>query len=111
MSFDVPPISRPDQVPQTAPTEKVKAVGPVAGVDAVSVDAIPSTPPAELFEEMQAAGRRVDELREQNRELHFSYSEAEHRVVVEVRDLDGNVIRTIPPSKFLDVAGGEPLDI
>ena len=29
-------------------------------------------------------------------------------MIIEVRDLDGNVIRTIPPSEALDVlAGGE----
>ena len=28
------------------------------------------------------------------------------RVVVQVRDLDGNVIRTIPPAKALEVAAG-----
>ena len=29
---------------------------------------------------------------------------------MEVRDIDGNVIRTIPPGKALDIASGEPLD-
>jgi hypothetical protein len=29
---------------------------------------------------------------------------------VDVCDLDGNVLRTIPPSKLLDVATGAPLD-
>ncbi len=33
-----------------------------------------------------------------------------HPEVVQVRDLDGNVIRTIPPAKALDVAAGGPLE-
>ncbi len=31
------------------------------------------------------------------------------RVIVQVRDLDGRVIRTIPPSEALDVLSGRPL--
>jgi hypothetical protein len=31
-------------------------------------------------------------------------------VIVEVRDLEGNVLRTIPPSKALDVIAGGALD-
>jgi FlaG protein len=112
MSFEVPPVGRPEPGPAPAQPDRVgPAVPAVPGADAVNVDAIPSSPPAELWEEMQAASRRVDELRAQGRELHFSYLESEGRVQIEVRDLDGNVIRTIPPSKMLDVAGGAPLDI
>jgi flagellar protein FlaG len=48
----------------------------------------------------------VQELQAQNRELHFSRDEVTNRVVIEVRDLDGNVIRTIPPSKALDILSG-----
>ena len=29
-----------------------------------------------------------------------------NRVVIEVRDLDGNVLKTIPPAKALDVMSG-----
>ena len=42
-----------------------------------------------------------------NRELHFSTDESTNRVVIEVRDLDGNVIKTIPPTKALDIMSGD----
>jgi flagellar protein FlaG len=48
----------------------------------------------------------MEELRAQNRELHFAKDPASGRVRVEVRDLEGNVIRTIPPSQALDIMGG-----
>jgi flagellar protein FlaG len=57
---------------------------------------------------MAAASQRYDELRSQKRELHFRHDETANRVVVEVRDLEGNVLRTVPPSKALDIiAGGD----
>jgi uncharacterized FlaG/YvyC family protein len=31
------------------------------------------------------------------------------RVIVQVRDLDGRVIRTIPPAEALDIMSGKPL--
>ncbi len=52
---------------------------------------------------MTEALDRVRELAADDRELHFRKDEATGRVIVEVRDLDGNVLRTIPPSEALDV--------
>jgi uncharacterized FlaG/YvyC family protein len=48
-------------------------------------------------------------LHAERRELHFETT-GDGRVIVQVRDLDGNVIRTIPPAKALEVAAGDPLD-
>ena len=48
-----------------------------------------STPPG--------SGRR--ELAAANRELHFRRDEATGRIIIEVRTLDGEVLRTIPPSR------------
>jgi flagellar protein FlaG len=42
------------------------------------------------------------------KELHFSRDEDTNRIVIQVRDFDGNVIKTIPPSKAMELlAGGE----
>jgi len=51
----------------------------------------------------------VQELHKRNRELHFTRDESSNRVVIEVRDLDGNVIKTIPPAKALDIMSGAEL--
>jgi flagellar protein FlaG len=76
-------------------------------VDAIVGD-IPPVPTPEVRAEVDRAAERVDELRAQGRELHFSKDPASNRVIIEVRDLEGNVLKTIPPSKALHVmAGGE----
>jgi flagellar protein FlaG len=78
-----------------------------ASVDEAIADVIGSTPPADVSEQVGAAAAVADELRASNRELHFSKDTTTGRIVVEVRDLDGNVLKTIPPSKALAIMSGE----
>src|SRR3954454_21446215 len=111
MSFEVPPVSS-TSMPANAPvgrTDKPQAVNGKDN-DAVQLDMIPSSPPQELYEQIDAASSRVDELMAEGRELHFSFDNASKRVQIEVRDLKGNVLRTIPPSKAISVVTGEKLD-
>jgi uncharacterized FlaG/YvyC family protein len=116
MSMQVPPAGPQDPAalaavqsrPQPGATQPSKPNHAV--VPGATVDAMPSRPPAEVLQEMEAASRRWDELRSQQRELHFTHDPHANRVVVEVRDLEGNVLRTIPPSKALDVIAGGALD-
>jgi len=82
----------------------------VEGSDAVRLDTIPSRPPEELGGEIDRASQRVDELKADGHQLHFAFDEGAGRLVVQVQDLDGNVLRTIPPSKALQVASGDKLD-
>jgi flagellar protein FlaG len=67
---------------------------------------LPASPPTEALDAIGAAAERAAELRAQNRELHFRKDEASGRVIVQVRDLAGNVIRTIPPSSALEIMAG-----
>jgi FlaG protein len=76
---------------------------------AVASSHIPVTPPPDVVAEVQRAAARADELHKANRELHFEKDHASGRIVVQVRDLSGNVLRTIPPSKALDVMAGAGL--
>ena len=62
-----------------------------------------------MLDEVAAARDRAAELAANNRELHFSMDEESNRIVVQVRDLAGNVIRTIPPSEALAVMSGQPV--
>ena len=113
MSFELPPVSGADKVLGAQPVQRTEARQPaekVKGADTVQVDTIPSKPPAELKAEMDRAAKRVDELKNEGRELHFARDESTGHVIVQVRDLSGNVLRTIPPSKALAVASGDPLD-
>jgi uncharacterized FlaG/YvyC family protein len=70
---------------------------------------VPPAPTSKAREMVDKAAERVQELHKQNRELHFTRDETSNRVVIEVRDLDGNVIKTIPPAKALDIMSGAEL--
>jgi flagellar protein FlaG len=111
MDFNIPPISggveRTDPAPRGAP---VQEAGFSSQLDAaVNVSTLPASPPTSVLEDMHAAARVAEELRAQKRELHFETT-SNGRVIVQVRDLDGNVIRTIPPARALEIASGAPLD-
>jgi hypothetical protein len=117
MSMHVPPAGPQDAAAlaavQARPSTEPAAAQPAPPVQAVpgaTLDTTPTRPPAEVLREMEAASDRWHELQSQHRELHFTHDPQQNRVVVEVRDLDGNVLRTIPPSKALDVIAGSPLD-
>ncbi len=88
--------------------DPVRTVVAPAAADSVELS-LPASPPAEVLDEIGAAANRAHELASLNRELHFRKDEKSGRVIVEVRDLDGNVLRTIPPSEALNVLGGGTL--
>jgi FlaG protein len=77
--------------------------------DEAVIGGIPAVPPEDALREVDRAAARADELWRDKRELHFAMDEDSGRVIVQVRDLDGRVIRTIPPSEALDVLSGKPL--
>jgi hypothetical protein len=85
------------------------AARPSAPVGDTAQLSLTAYPPPEVLDEVGAAADRADELWAANRELHFRTDEDSGRVIVEVRDLDGNVIRTIPPSQALEVMSGAAL--
>ena len=114
MNFDIPPIGGPDrsaaQPRAAAPAQRADFVGTLkAAANDVNVSTLPSSPPAEVLEQMSEAARVAEELRSQQRELHFEPT-GTGRVIVQVRDLDGNVIRTIPPARALEIAAGAALE-
>jgi FlaG protein len=97
-----PSAVTPAYSPHTAAA--AAATGPAAS--AVTTDVLPASPPDELLDEVGAAFDRVHDLYDDNRELHFEMDPKSNRVVVQVRSLDGTVIRTIPPSEALDIMSG-----
>ena len=109
MDFNLPPLGGIDRSSQAQRPRGATAPAPVDAAAAVTVDTLPASPPEHLLEEMFAASQVANTLHEQGRELHFE-SVGTGRVVVQVRDLDGNVIRTIPAGKALDVAAGAPIE-
>jgi hypothetical protein len=110
MDFNIPPIAGGVERTGPAPSAPAPAAGFDAALDAaVNVSTLPASPPPSVLEDMHVAARVAEDLRAQKRELHFEATSG-GRVIVQVRDLDGNVIRTILPAKALDVASGAPLD-
>ena len=115
MDFNIPPIGgveRTGPAPRSAPAQQAgfdATLDAAVNDAAVHVSTLPASPPPAVLEDMHVASRVWAELRAQKRELHFEPT-GNGRVVVQVRDLDGNVIRTIPPAKALDVAAGGPID-
>jgi hypothetical protein len=108
MDFNLPPLGGVERAAQAQRAKSVQATAPTQPAAAVTVDTLPASPPDAVLEEMFAAAKVANHLHEQGRELHFEPL-GNGRVIVQVRDLDGNVIRTIAPLKSLEIAAGAPL--
>ena len=116
MSFDLSGVD-PIRAARVA-AERPAAPVPGAGGDfadalrrqapAARVDAIPAAPPPEVHAEMLAAQRAIRDMRARGRELHFEMDGG--RVRIELRDLDGNVIKQIPATRALDIATGRGVE-
>lgn len=93
------------------PTAPVGEPGPASGKSfAREVEAAEAGPPPEVRAEVQAAARAADRLHELGRELHFKVDGESGRLRIEVRDLDGNVLRTVPPTEALEFAAGQKVE-
>ena len=102
-------FSTPPAAPKRAAVDAPGSQFSVPRDDAAEIGAIPAAPPVDALREVDRAAARAEELWNEQRELHFEMDEDSGRVVVQVRDLEGRVIRTIPPSEALDVLSGRPL--
>ena len=68
---------------------------------------VPPAPTPEARELVAKAAEVVQKMHDSNRELHFTKDETTNRVIIQVRDLDGNVLKTIPPKSALDFLTGD----
>ena len=111
MSFDIGSVGR---TPATAPSQATRstAAAPAQAApatDTVTVDTIPASPPPEVEDAMGVANQAYHDLEAEGSEMRFKINEATGRLTVEVHDVHGNVMFTVPPSTVLDVASGQPL--
>jgi len=106
-NFSTPPKSPAKPVASTEFERQFERL--VAPADTADIGVVPDSPPPDALREVDRAAERAEELWRDHRELHFEMDEDSGRVIVQVRDLDGRVIRTIPPSEALDVLAGKPL--
>ena len=75
----------------------------------LTISEFPSSPPPVATAAVDAAHQRALDLATENRELHFERDEETVRIKIQVRDLDGNVLRAIPAMDALDVLAGAEL--
>jgi flagellar protein FlaG len=96
----------------TAPGRASGAAFAGALRDAVGVDVagVPPSPPPEVMGAVAAAADHAEWLRRHDREIRFHVDDATRRVQVEVRDLNGRLIREIPPSEALDSIARGPYE-
>ena len=106
LNFTTPPATSPRAAP-IGGTNRFES--PRVDLAAAVVTELPPTPPPEAVAMIERAAQRADELWRDQRELHFEMDKDSGRVIVQVRDLEGRVIRTIPPSEALDVLSGKAL--
>lgn len=100
----ISPLDRTDPSVRRAAAPPAPAAA-VRGQDSVEFS-LPAAPPPELLREVAQAGAIAEQLARNGRELHFRFDEESKRVIVEVRDLEGAVLRTIPPSHALAALSG-----
>ena len=110
MSLEIGPLSR--FTPTTSPG-RAKPVADgfareLARADSARIG-VPATPPPEVLDAVGAAAQRAEQLAAADRELHFRCCEQTGRMVVDVRDLAGNVLNTIQGSEALEVMAGAEL--
>lgn len=86
-----------------APPEAV----PVAAEDAVpSIDLDEASPPAEVLEQMARADAINAGLRAAGRRLCFALSGDGRSLQIELRDLEGNLLRVLTAAEAHDLAAG-----
>lgn len=100
------------QVNASEPTARAARVpgaqeATAASSPAASLDAIPSSPPPEVVEQMARAQHTYEQLAAEGRSLHFGHDSA-GRTTVEMRDHDGQLVRTLSLGEALDLASGAP---
>ena len=65
--------------------------------------------PPSVLRDVDRASGVWERLRAEGRELHFELSEQSGRLVIQIRSLDGTVLRAVAPSEALSIAAGSPV--
>ncbi len=103
----VPPQAAGNQVPRP---EEVAAADSEVKDPAVRVDTIPATPPPEVHDAIAVAAQSYEQLHQSERHLSFHVDGRTGKLAIEVHDLQGNVLFTVPSKKALDIAAGDLLE-
>jgi hypothetical protein len=81
----------------------------LAGGDhALCDESIEASPPREVLDQIELAGRISRQLRESGHEMRFSLEQG-GRVKIELEDREGKTVRSLLATEALDIAAGKPL--
>jgi uncharacterized FlaG/YvyC family protein len=89
----------------TSPARETQRARPKPVAETAVAAEIPTTPPAEVLENLNRAAEVLQELASKRLELRFAIGKDKH-VEVEVRDADGQVVRRIPATSALEMLSG-----
>ncbi|HUA04116.1 MAG TPA: hypothetical protein VMB27_09445 [Solirubrobacteraceae bacterium] len=111
MSFDIGSVGRTPAASPAAGSSRPAAVSSSSAQDAdtVTVDTIPASPPDEVHDAIGVANQAYHNLKATGSEMRFKVNEATGKLSVEVHDVHGNLLFTVPASTALDVASGGSL--
>ncbi len=111
MSASFPIVGGGPEPPRGAhPEQRTRGAGDASFAERMEAARAATTlaePPPEVRAEVQAAARCADQLHKLGRQLRFEQDDESGRIRIEVRDLDGNVLRRVPPSEVFDFATGK----
>jgi hypothetical protein len=113
MSFDIGSVGGTPAAAAAGKSQRPSAVpsSPVGSTDTVTVDTIPASPPDEVHDAIGVANQAYHNLQATGSELRFKVNEATGKLSVEVHDVHGNLLFTVPASTVLDVASGGSLPL
>jgi hypothetical protein len=111
MSFDIGSVGGTPAAAAAPKSQRSTAVpsSSVESADTVTVDTIPASPPDEVHDAIGVANQAYHNLQANGTELRFKVNEATGKLSVEVHDVHGNLLFTVPTSTVLDVASGGSL--
>jgi len=81
-----------------------------ASEGALAIDASRTGPPRQVLDEIAAAGRTHDRLRESGYQVRFLAAAPGGRPTIELHDGAGDVARTLSAGEAMEIAGGRPLE-
>lgn len=113
MSSPILPIKAPTDMPSVAASaEEIGAL-----VSEIKASERPRAfvasrggPPAELLDEVAAAGHIEQQLRERGYRLRFLAQPHGQRTRIELCDADGNIVKSISTAEAFELAAGKPLE-
>jgi flagellar protein FlaG len=109
MSINLAPVGATSVQRRDIPESNHIPPRPSSDREPIDNETIPAAPPPEVHDAVAAAASAPTRLQEDGRAMSFRIDDATGKVIVEIHDLQGNVLFTVPPSKALDIASGGTL--